>query len=169
MAAATDWWVVVPPSEVNASKVPADAKIISAQVGSSIDNSLLNQSTISYGGTTYTRYMGPFTSEAAAKSATPSTSVSILDLVKLGLGGAEAVASSGATAGGNDPSASTGDVLPSLPSWNLVVSGISGWFMRGLKIVIGSVLIISGIMRLSGKDKDVIQMATKAAQVGVFA
>lgn len=156
--ATTDWWVIVPPNETNSAKVPADALIISAQVGSSFDNSLLNQSTISYGGKTYTRLMGPFTSEAAAKKATPSTNLSIKDLVGLALGGAEAVASSGATAGGNDPSASTGNVGIGLPTWALSLKGFNGILTRFLKITIGGILLIAGILKLTNTDKTLEQV-----------
>lgn len=159
--AATDWWVVVPPGEVNSAKVPADAMILSAQVGSGDDSTLLNQGTISYGGKKYTRLMGPFTSEAAAKAATPSTKLSILDLAGLVAGGAEAVASSGATAGGNDPTASTGGDLT--PSWSLKFGNVTGLLTRILKVGIGAFLLLAGLMKLTGTDKAALGIAGAAA------
>lgn len=154
---ATDWWVVVPPGEVNSAKVPANARIIGVQAGSSDDSALYNQSTISYGGSKYTRYMGPFKSEASAKAATPSVNVSILDLASLGLGGAEALGSSGATAGGNDPVASAGHDLT--PDWSLKFGNVKGLLIRILKVGIGTFLLLAGILKLTNAEGKVLDAA----------
>ena len=57
--------------------------------------------------------------------------------------------------------------IPGLPSWSLLFGNTKGLLTRFLKVLIGGVLLIAGIMRLSGKDKDIIQTATKAVTAGV--
>lgn len=42
--------------------------------------------------------------------------------------------------------------LGNIGSWGLKVSGITPYFVRGLKILFGGVLIILGIARLTGAD-----------------
>jgi hypothetical protein len=50
---------------------------------------------------------------------------------------------------------------PSLPKWLLNITGLSGWFMRGMKVVFGGVLIILGISRLTGVDNKITQIVSK--------
>jgi hypothetical protein len=70
-AMSTAWWIVVPPSEQNATSMPSDAKIISNDTGSKDYSTLLNTDagTITVGGVKVVRYMGPFTSKADAQKA----------------------------------------------------------------------------------------------------
>jgi hypothetical protein len=46
-----------------------------------------------------------------------------------------------------------------LQGWGLHISGISGWFLRGLKVVLGSILMIIGIAKLTGADNQVTRLA----------
>lgn len=48
-----------------------------------------------------------------------------------------------------------------LANWNLAVTGVSGWFMRGLKIAFGGVLIILGVSRLTGAENAITSAASK--------
>ena len=51
-----------------------------------------------------------------------------------------------------------------IPGWGLVASGLSGWFFRGLKIIFGGVIIIAGILKLSGKEDIVTKGGVKVAE-----
>jgi hypothetical protein len=84
------------------------------------------------------------------------------------LGGAQALAGvSGSatnipTPGGVVTGAGT-TAAAATTGWNLVVHGISAYFMRGLKIVFGGILIVTGIMKMTNAKQDIIQTAVKAA------
>lgn len=56
------------------------------------------------------------------------------------------------------------DETPSdlIPKWSLIVSGISGWFVRGLKMLFGGVLMIMAILHLTGASNKVTEVAGKA-------
>lgn len=41
------------------------------------------------------------------------------------------------------------------------VTGIAGWFLRGLKMLFGGILIIAGIGKLTGASNQVVTLATK--------
>lgn len=61
------------------------------------------------------------------------------------------------------------DVSSLVPSWSLSVSGIAGWFFRGLKILFGGILMIIGISRLAGAENAVTRAAGKLPEMAVFA
>jgi hypothetical protein len=65
---------------------------------------------------------------------------------------------------GANPASNAG---PKLPAWSLDIFGISGWFIRGMKVVFGGVLIILGISRLTGVDNKIVQLASKIPVVPV--
>lgn len=46
-------------------------------------------------------------------------------------------------------------------SWALQGSGLAGWFLRGLKILLGGVLITIGLARITGADSEVGKLAGK--------
>lgn len=75
---ATDWWWIVPVSEINAGTRPSDAVLYSVASGQPNDQLLLNGGSILYKNANYVRFQGPFTSQSAAQSATanPGTSLS---------------------------------------------------------------------------------------------
>lgn len=52
-------------------------------------------------------------------------------------------------------------------NWNLQVSGVAGWFFRGLKVLFGGVLMIIGISKLTGIDNKITQLASKIPVVPV--
>jgi hypothetical protein len=52
-----------------------------------------------------------------------------------------------------------------LPSWSLIASGFTGYFVRGLKILFGGILIVLGISHATGLDNAVTRLAGKAALV----
>lgn len=54
-----------------------------------------------------------------------------------------------------------------LPTFGLSVSGISGWFIRAMKVVFGGVLILVGIMHLTGTDNKLTQLASKIPVIPV--
>jgi len=43
--------------------------------------------------------------------------------------------------------------------WQLSATGLSGWFMRGLKLLFGGILMIIGIAKLTGADNQVVRLA----------
>ena len=47
------------------------------------------------------------------------------------------------------------------------VSGIAGWFFRGLKIVFGGILMIIGVSKLTGADNKIVQLASKVPVIPV--
>jgi hypothetical protein len=104
-----------------------------------------------YGGIVV-RTTGPYATQAAAESAVGSSTGTS--------GTGPGIANPSGTA--NQPPA-----LPSLPSFGLLVSGISGWFIRGLKVVLGSVLMILAVSRLSGVSNKVTELASNIKVVPV--
>lgn len=143
MATAVAWWVVVPLSEQNATTRPANAQVVSTQVGSADYNTLLNTDSTPVNG--LVRYMGPFNSQAAAKAAFPGP---------LTVGDWVGAAVSGAMAGaGNEPVPATsvgagsavGTAVDALGSFN-----IGAWFLRIGEILLGLVLVGVGVARITG-------------------
>jgi hypothetical protein len=45
--------------------------------------------------------------------------------------------------------------------WRLAATGLSGWFMRGLKVLFGGVLMITGVSKLLNVDNRITQLAGK--------
>lgn len=43
--------------------------------------------------------------------------------------------------------------------WSLILSGFKEWFVRGLKVVFGGILMLLGISHLTGLDNKVTQIA----------
>lgn len=52
-------------------------------------------------------------------------------------------------------------------SWSLVLSGFKDWFVRGLKMVFGGILVILAVSHLTGLDNKVTQLAGKAVPIPV--
>jgi hypothetical protein len=52
-----------------------------------------------------------------------------------------------------------------VPSWDVLVSGISGWFVRGLKVVFGGILLIMSVSHLTGASNKLTQVAGSALPV----
>lgn len=84
------------------------------------------------------------------------------------LGGAQALAGvSGSatnipTPGGVVTGAGTA-AAAATTGWSLVVKGITPYFMRGLKIIFGGVLIITGIAKMTNAKQEILSTAVKAA------
>lgn len=51
--------------------------------------------------------------------------------------------------------------IPNPLTWALSGTGFAGWFMRGLKIMLGGVLIIVGLGRITGADSALGKIAGK--------
>lgn len=154
------WWVVVPPSEQNATTRPADAKIISTDVGSAAYNTLLNTDSGTVNGEV--RYMGPFNSLQAAQSAAPGA---------LTFGDWTGAIIAGLMAGaGNEPNPATsvgagfavGTVADKLGGFNL-----GSWFLRIGEILLGLVLVGVGIARITGAQNIVSQVVKAKVPVPV--
>jgi hypothetical protein len=60
------------------------------------------------------------------------------------------------------PSNVAGDLSSSLS-----VTGIAGWFFRGLKIIFGGILMIIGVSKLTGADNKITQLASKVPVIPV--
>lgn len=54
-------------------------------------------------------------------------------------------------------------------NWTLNFGNYTGLLTRGLKILIGGILVIAGLMRISGADKDIMQIAGTAVKGAVLA
>lgn len=52
-------------------------------------------------------------------------------------------------------------------TYSFGVSGIAGWFFRGLKIVLGGVLIVLGLSRITGAANAITQAAAKVPVIPV--
>jgi hypothetical protein len=59
------------------------------------------------------------------------------------------------------------NATPAAIAFGLSVSGIAGWFMRGMKVLFGGVLIVLGISKLTGADNKITQLASKIPVVPV--
>jgi hypothetical protein len=145
------WWVVCRPSEQNSPTIPADAKIISTRVGSNAYNTLLHTDTGTVNG--MVRYMGPFPSQTAAKSAAPG---------KLTAGDWTGAVIAGLQLGaGNVPNPKSavgtgfavGTAVDTLGRFNL-----GAWFLRIGEILLGLVLIGVGIARITGLQNAVSEV-----------
>ena len=163
-----NWWVIVPPAEANAAKIPGDGLIISTQDGSDFDNALFGGATIAYQGKQYTRLMGPFTSGDAARKATPSTHLTIKDLIALGEAGALAAGGNAAAAGGG---ATIGNPLGGIDKLAAVVEAsykaiTDGKLWRSLAwLILGVLILAGGLIMLIGKS-DTFRRVAGAASLG---
>jgi hypothetical protein len=70
--------------------------------------------------------------------------------------------------GTGPPKGSTGPSDSPLSGWNLQVTGIAAWFVRGLKVVFGGILIILGISHLTGADNKITELAGSAVKSGAI-
>jgi hypothetical protein len=146
---ALDYWVLVPKqSEMNVTGVVADAFIVSVQQGSAIDKQLLSNYTgrVTIDGRSGYQRAGPFTTLAAAQA-----------YLKVGAQNAASPVP------GVDITPSGGLAVVNPLDWLAKVTGFSGtnFVLRAIKIVIGGVLLISGIVHLSGIDKAALGVAGK--------
>lgn len=65
------------------------------------------------------------------------------------------------------PTNSPGSSTNPLSQFSLNASGFSEWFMRGLKILLGGILIVLGISRLTGAENAVTAAASKVKVIPV--
>lgn len=74
----------------------------------------------------------------------------------------------GATPGGSLLGNAAQDVVKAaVPKYSLQASGFSGWFMRGVKMIFGGILMILAVSRLTGLDNKVTQLASNIKVVPV--
>jgi hypothetical protein len=168
----TAWWVVVPPAEASASTRPADAQIVSTQVGSTAYNALLNGGNASVNGGTWARFQGPFGSETLAKNAVVGP-ITIGDWVGAGVAGSliGGVGATPAAAVGAGAAAGTGvDAVAS--GWKLAFGGdLRKLMLRIAEGLIGGILIIMALesaMKETGTG-NIVQAAKKYGKVALAA
>ena len=53
------------------------------------------------------------------------------------------------------------------PDFSLIFKDVAPWFVRGLKVAFGGILIILGISRLTGMSNQVTQLASKVPVIPV--
>lgn len=93
---------------------------------------------------------GPYSTEAAAEKAYPQGST---------VGGTPTVASKTGPPTSSD--------APISLSWSLVFGSFSGWFVRGVKVIIGGILMVLAISRLTGTSNKVTELASNIKVVPV--
>lgn len=76
-------------------------------------------------------------------------------------------ASNGAASTAKQAASAAKSVIGS--GFKLTFGNTTGLLSRILKVTFGGILIIAGLMRMTGADKDVIQIATTAAKGAVIA
>lgn len=102
---------------------------------------------------------GPYATKAQAEAeANPNTST--LGVIGLGLG-----AGAGKATGGAVGDTQTGSPL----SFALSASGLSGWFVRGLKVLLGGILMILAVSRLTGASNKITEIAGNAIPLAAAA
>lgn len=94
---------------------------------------------------------GPYQSQAAAAKAFPGGSAGSV------------------TPPAGEPPPVVSDKPTQFPSFSLLLSGISGWFTRGLKLVFGGILMIIGISHLTGLSNSLTRAAGKVAPIAAVA
>ena len=147
------WWVVCPPSENTGTTIPSGSEILETADSGTDYNTLINGGTITVSGKQWSSFMGPFNSLADAQAAKPS-SLSTLQMLAAGVAGgvtASTGASSTAVAGTAVEAASaTGGVDDFLEFPEKALGWISDRsnIVRVVKVVVGSLMIITGINML---------------------
>lgn len=68
---ATEWFWIVPQSEVNDASRPSNAVLFPVDDTSALFNTINGDNAFPYKGGNYVRYQGPFTSQSAAQAANP--------------------------------------------------------------------------------------------------
>jgi hypothetical protein len=167
MATAADWWVVVPPSEAGASSIPKDAQIISTTPGTPSDSTLGQDGTITIAGKQWTRFLGPYPSQQAAQTAAPESGLQYIGTL---IGVAAGAAAEGATQPGNSSlpgaaGAAGGAAVPSVLGFLSGLTSANLW-IRVAKVIAGGVILIVGLVKLTGLDSKapaIVQTAVKAA------
>ena len=158
---ANAWYVVVPVgtnqgSALNPVQNPPKARIAKVVVGSPADKAWGGNG--SYQG--WQVFMGPFPSEAAAKSAHPSSGLSaILDMTQAGLSAAN-VPGAGIVKAISNPIGAITDINNFLSR----LTSVNTWIRVG-EFVLGALLILAGALKLSGASSDLADVAKLATKV----
>jgi len=148
---ANAWYVVVP-----VGTNPPKARIAKVVVGSPADKAWGGNG--SYQG--WQVFMGPFPSEAAAKSAHPSSGLSaILDMTQAGLSAAN-VPGAGIVKAISNPIGAITDINNFLSR----LTSVNTWIRVG-EFVLGALLILAGALKLSGASSDLADVAKLATKV----
>lgn len=174
MAAATAWFVVFPASEHPGNAFPANAKVVSAQVGSPAYNAWVGNGAYTIQGTSWQVDAGPFSTEAQAKDWKPGP-ITVGDWVGLGIAGVLAGA-------GNEPNpqtsvgvgASVGTAVDSTtsaiaqflkyPEKVLAWIGNRQNIVRVAKVVIGGTMVLVGLNMLTKNETSVTTSARQVAK-----
>ena len=151
------WFVVAAPGAnqgtVSNPVIPSGSEIIEVTEGGADYNTLLNDGTITVSGKQWTTVMGPFNSLADAQAAKPA-GMSTLQMLAGGLvGGTElAMGTTPTTAAGSatEAASATGGLDDFLEFPEKALGWISNRanIVRVVKVVVGSLMIITGINML---------------------
>jgi hypothetical protein len=165
MAAQTAWFVVYPASEHPGNSVPANAKVVSAQVGSPAYNAWTANGSYTISGQSWQVDAGPFSTEAQAESWSPHP-LGISDWVAAGVAGVVAGA-------GNEPSPAAsvglgsavgnaaGSTLAGLAQIGAFFAALTdrNTWIRVAKVIIGGTLLIISLAHITGADNAVSRAA----------
>lgn len=168
--AATDWWIVVPWSEIKSNTIPADAKVVGVPAGSATDTAFLNTQEVNgLGG-----FMGPFPTKAKAQSARPEGTGGLIGaytgaaLGELGIGAISpgTKAAVGGAAEGSAAGTSTENAVLTTGQFLGRLTDASLW-LRVTKVAAGGIILIVGLAKLTGADNKVNGTAGKAIKTAV--
>lgn len=158
-----NWWLVFPASEAaqygNSATKPPGTVTYSTTSGTSADNALHTGGTVTINGKPYSRYIGPYSSSAAASSAVANTSTAAGIAAGISAGNA-AAGSVGLPAipGGSVSNPLAG--LQSIGQFFQNLGDLNTWLRIG-KVVIGAVLIFIGVAHLTSFDEKATGVAGK--------
>ncbi len=163
---ANAWFVIAPVGESQGSptdpKIPAGSKIVEVATNSAAYSAWLGNG--SYNG--WQVVMGPFATEAAAKSAAPPAGLSYLSTL-IGASAATAISQlSGQPQTGSQVQANVSGASSLSGIFNglhLSWPGADTFLGRALKIVIGGVLLLAGILKMTGADQAALGVAGQVA------
>lgn len=141
---ASSWWVVF--YEPIGTRSPGTAaslyQLVQAASKTAAEHDVQAQ------GAAVTSAKGPYATEAAAQQAATGSSATTTTPGAAGRSSTSNVQASGGA-----------DVK--FPDWSLAISGLAGWFFRGLKVVFGGILMIIGISKLTTIDNKAYQLVSK--------
>jgi len=165
---ANAWFVIAPVGESQGSptdpKIPAGSKIVEVATNSAAYSAWLGNG--SYNG--WQVVMGPFATQAAAKSASPPSGLSYLSTL-IGASAATAVSQlSGQPQTGSQVQsnvAGSSSLSGILNGLKLTWGGADAFLSRALKIIVGGTLLLAGIIKMTGAGKAIPVVAGVATKL----
>ena len=150
---ATDYWVLVPSaSEMNVAGVVSDAFVVTTPQGSALDKQLLSNYTgkVTVGGKSGYLRAGPFTTLAAVQA-----------YLKVGAQNAGTqIPGVSITPGGGVTASNPLSGIDAIGAFFSTLGQANTW-IRVAKVVVGGVLLIVGIVHITGADNAVAAIARK--------